>query len=309
MAGVRMRRSITIHAVNRPGAGATRNRAWLAALAAMAFSGVAMADAPLSFSGSGHVVAPVRVEGRDQHLFVVDTGAEASAVYARFAREAGLQLAGQEQIVGQTGAASLPLRRIAHLEVDGRTMGPIVASELPDRADGMVMAGIIGLDVMGGHLVDFDLPSARLALLDGARAEALIATLGPAVSARKVNGGLLAVPVEVNGVIGWGVIDTGARETRINSRFASLAKVEEDGSAASATIYGATNRASTLRPGMARSVAMLGRNLGGTTIRIADLPVFETFGLQDEPAMIIGADYLGRFRLLIDFPTRRVWLR
>lgn len=43
--------------------------------------------------------------------------------------------------------------------------------------------------------------------------------------------------------------------------------------------------------------------------RIADLPVFESFGLQDEPAVIIGADYLGRFRLLIDFPTRRVWLQ
>lgn len=28
-----------------------------------------------------------------------------------------------------------------------------------------------------------------------------------------------------------------------------------------------------------------------------------------EKSMIIGADYLGRFRLLIDFPTRRVWLR
>jgi hypothetical protein len=44
--------------------------------------------------------------------------------------------------------------------------------------------------------------------------------LGSATSARAVNGGLLAVPVKVNGVTGWGVIDTGARETRINTRFA-----------------------------------------------------------------------------------------
>ncbi|MFN3818705.1 retroviral-like aspartic protease family protein [Blastomonas sp.] len=286
-------------------------RGWTvtAGLFGLAVASLVNAQTPLSFSASGHVVAPVRIDGEDQYLFVVDTGAEGSAVYERFAREADLAPAGEEQIVGQTGSASLPLRRITRLEVDRRTFGPIVASELPDRRDGAVMAGIIGLDVMGGHTVDFDLPSARLSLLDGAEAKALIKTLGPAQSARAIIGGLLAVPVEVNGVTGWGVIDTGARETRINTRFATMAKVEEDKGGVAATVHGATNAASSLRPGRARSVRMLGKDLGETSIRIADLPVFESFGLQDEPAMIIGADYLGRFRLVIDFPTRRAWLQ
>lgn len=278
-------------------------------LIGIALASAAFAEAPLSFSASGHVVAPVSIGEEDQYLFVVDTGAEGSAVYARFAQDAKLELAGQEQIVGQTGEASLPLRRIASLKVDGRTIGPIIASELPDRADGAVMAGIIGLDVMGHYLVDFDLPAARLALLDGNEAQAVISSLGPAVSARSVNGGLLGVQVEVNGVTGWGVIDTGARETRINTRFAKLAKVEVDKTAAATTVHGATNSASTLQPGRSRTVRLLGKELGETSIRIADLPVFEAFGIHEEPAMIIGADYLGRFRLVIDFPTRRVWLR
>lgn len=281
----------------------------LSALIALTVTRVAVAETPLSFSASGHVVAPVRIDSGDQYLFVVDTGAEGSAVYSRFAGEAKLEPAGQERITGQTGAASLPLRRIGRLEIDGRTVGPILASELPDRRDGAVMAGIIGLDVMGRYLVDFDLPSARLALLDGAAREALIATLGRPVSARAVSGGLLAAPVEVNGVAGWGVIDTGARETRINAQFAHLAQVEDDGTGVVTTVHGATNAASSLRPGRARAVRLLGRDLGNVPIRIADLPVFETFGLQDEPAMIVGADYLGRFRLVIDFPTSRVWLR
>ena len=286
-----------------------RKLSFISMLFGIAVSGMAVAETPLSFSASGHVVAPIRIDGGDQYIFVVDTGAEGSAVYSRFAREAKLELAGQEQIIGQTGTASLPLRHIARLEIDGKTVGPITASELPDRPDGAVMAGIIGIDVMGGHLVDFDLPSARLTLMSGAKADALIASLGPAVPARTVNGGLLAVPVQVNGFTGWGVIDTGARETRINTRFAHLAKVEKDETGAETTVHGATNKASSLRPGRARTVQMLGRELSDTSIRIADLPVFEAFGLQDEPAMIIGADYLGRFRLLIDFPTRRVWLR
>ena len=279
------------------------------ALLILATDDFAAAEAPLSFSASGHVVAPVRVDDGDQYLFVVDTGAEGSAVYSRFAREAKLEPAGQEQIVGQTGEAALPLRRIARLEVDGRAAGPIIASELPDRADGAAMAGIIGLDVIGRYLVDFDLPSARLSLLDGAQAEALIGSMGPAVRARAVARGLLAIPVEVNGVTGWGVIDTGARETRINTRFAALAKVEDDRAAVAVTVHGATNSAMALRPGRARTVRLGGQSLFEAGVRIADLPVFEAFGLKDEPAMIIGADYLGRFRLVVDFPTRRVWLQ
>lgn len=286
-----------------------RKLSFIAMLFGIAVSKMAVAETPLSFSASGHVVAPIRIDGGDQHIFAVDTGAEGSAVYSRFAREAKLEPAGQEEIVGQTGTASLPLRRIARLEIDGRTVGPITASELPDRPDGAVMAGIIGIDVMGGYLVDFDLPAARLALLSGTDAQALIASLGPAVSARIVNGGLLAVPVQVNGVTGWGVIDTGARETRINTRFALLAKVQKDETGVETTVHGATNNASSLRPGRTRTVQLLGHELTDTAIRIADLPVFEAFGLQDEPAMIIGADYLGRFRLLIDFPSRRVWLQ
>lgn len=268
---------------------------------------MATAAAPLSSSASNHVVVPVRVNGGDEQLFVFDTGAEGSAVYARFAREAALEPAGEEEIVGQTGTASLPLRRIAQIEVDGRAFGPIVASELPDRRDGAVMAGIVGHDIMGRFLVDFDVPAARIELLEGAQAAALIARLGSPVLARPLTGGLLAVPVEVNGVAGWGVLDTGARETRINTRFAEMARVGADEARADLTVRGATDAPHSLRAGRARTVRLLGQDMADAPIRIADLSIFDAFGLGDEPAMIIGADYLGGHRLLIDFPTRRVW--
>ncbi|TXC69152.1 hypothetical protein FSZ31_09525 [Sphingorhabdus soli] len=303
----RMRRSISSSAARKQERNNMQNRTFLAAVVAAAMATAVAAEIPLSFSGSGHVVVPVRINGGDQHLFVFDTGAEGSAVYSRFSSEAKLESAGREEVVGQTGAASLPLRRIARLEVDGRTFGPVVASELPDRPDGAVMAGIIGLDIMGRYLVDFDLSAARLSLLDGVEAEQLIASQGEPVSARILTGGLLAVPVKVNGVAGWGIIDTGARESRINTKFANLAKVKNDDARAAIMVQGATNTSSSLRPGRTRTIRLLGQELSDAPIRIADLPVFDAFGLGDEPAMIIGADYLGHYRLLIDFPTRRVW--
>jgi hypothetical protein len=40
---------------------------------------------------------------------------------------------------------------------------------------------------------------------------------------------------------------------------------------------------------------------------VADLPVFEVFGVADRPAVIFGMDWLDVARLVVDFPLRRVW--
>jgi hypothetical protein len=42
-------------------------------------------------------------------------------------------------------------------------------------------------------------------------------------------------------------------------------------------------------------------------VLVADLPVFETFGVAGRPAMILGLDWLDRTRMVIDFLGRKVW--
>jgi len=44
-------------------------------------------------------------------------------------------------------------------------------------------------------------------------------------------------------------------------------------------------------------------------LKIADLSAFETMGLKDKPAMLLGLDYLKGRVLVIDFPSKLVSVR
>jgi predicted aspartyl protease len=283
-----------------------RSRLCSAIVAATALVAPAAAEIPLSEAPTGHLTAPVEVNG-EPALFVVDTGAEGSAVYQAFARDRHLPASGrQEKVQGQTGAADVTVRTIDRAVLDGWRTNGLHVVELPSRADGVPLAGIIGLDAIGRHVLDFDPTRRRMAVLDAAAGRRLAATLGRPTLARRLRGGLFAVRVRINGVAGWGVIDTGARETRINGRFARQARLRLGTSRD--VVHGATQTALMQRSATARRLTFLGKRLANIQLKVADLPVFRELGLAAGPAMLIGIDRLRAHRLVIDISGSRVWL-
>ena len=262
----------------------------------------AAAEVPIEIAASGHATVPV--EGSfGVRQFVFDTGAEGSAVYADFADEAGLTASGSEKLQGQTGAADVPLVQIASLTLDGVSKSPIEAVKLDSRADGVPLAGIVGLDLFGDRTVDFDLPRKRLALL--AAGDRPIA--GEGMAATPTLGNLLTVPVSIGGVIATAVIDTGARKTRINWKLGTLLGLDPAKLAKGDTIQGATNRAIETGATTVPNVKLGTRTLAEAPVLVADLPVFEAFGVADRPAIILGMDWLTETRMVVDFPARLVW--
>jgi predicted aspartyl protease len=262
----------------------------------------AAAEVPIEIAATGHATVPVQ-GGFGVRQFVFDTGAEGSAVYADFADEAGLKTAGNEQLQGQTGAADVPLVRLEQLALDGVSKTPIDAVKLDRRAVGVPLAGIVGLDLFGDHGVDFDLPRKRLALLPaGARllkSEAIVAT--PTL------GNLLTIPVRIGSATATAVIDTGARKTRINWKLGHLLGIDASKLAKGDTIQGATNKAIETGATRVADVHLGARVLVDAPVLVADLPVFEAFGVAERPAIILGLDWLEATRMVIDFPARLVW--
>jgi predicted aspartyl protease len=266
----------------------------------------AAAEVPVKLA-NGYPMVPVEIAGQ-QHSMVLDTGAEGMAVYPEFAATMRFPAAPGQQLVGQTGAAELPSRTIASLVFDGRRVGPVTATELPSRSDGLRLPGIVGLDVIGARLLDLDIPAGKVSLLEGRAADTLIAGLGTPTRAKRVTGGLLAVPVQLDGVSGWAVIDTGARESRINETFARAARLAAEDRPLT-TVNGATQNPISVRTARVRGARFLGRGRQMTSVRVVNLPVFQTFGFADQPAMLLGIDWLAEHRLLIDFRSGKVWLR
>ncbi len=270
----------------------------------MLAAGPATGEVRIEIAASGHAVVPVE-GGFGVRMFVFDTGAEGSAVYAGFAEEAHLPVVGSEMLQGQTGEANTELVRFDKLTLDGVVKGPIDAVLLEARSDGVPLAGIVGLDVFGDRLVDFDLPRGRLVLRDSG--QQLVS--GQGLAAVPTAGNLLTIPVKIGSITATAVIDTGARKTRINWTLGDLLGIDRATISRGDTISGATNM--EIEAGAAHVTQV---HLGPVILRkapvlVADLPVFEAFGVSGKPAIILGLDWLTETRLVVDFPARLVWFQ
>ena len=260
------------------------------------------AEVPIAIAASDHATVPV--EGSfGTRQFVFDTGAEGSAVYANFAEEAGFKAAGSEQVQGQTGTTDVPLVGLGRLTLDGTTKDGLEAVKLDPRPDGVPLAGIVGLDLFGDRMIDFDLPRKRLALL----APGQRPLKGDGIAATPTTGDLLTIPVRIGPVTATAVIDTGARKTRINWKLGTLLGLDPAKVAKGDTIQGATNTAFETGATRVADVHLGDRILKDAPVLVADLPVFEAFGVADHPAIILGLDWLTETRMVIDFPARLVW--
>ena len=73
------------------------------------------------------------------------------------------------------------------------------------------------------------------------------------------------------------------------------------------TIQGATNTAVETGATKIANVRLGSRVLANAPVLVADLPVFEAFGVANKPAIILGLDWLEETRMVIDFPARQLW--
>lgn len=274
----------------------------LLAIPIMLLAAPAAAEVPIEIAATGHATVPVEgIFGVRQ--FVFDTGAEGSAVYADFADEAGLKASGSERLLGQTGESDVPLVDLGALTLDGVHKQSIQAVRLNPRADGIPLAGIVGLDLFGDRTLDFDLPRGKLALLPaGARP-----IEGEPIEASLTTGDLLTIPVRIGSQVATAVLDTGARKTRINWKLGHLLGIDPNRIAKGDTIQGATNKGVETGATTIADVYLANRHLAEAPVLVADLPVFEAFGVADRPAIILGLDWLEATRMVVDFPARKVW--
>lgn len=265
------------------------------------------AEVPLTIAESGHATVPVEIDGIGVFAFVLDTGAEGSALYSPFEAVHGLPLHIEAtELQGQTGSAPVRLASLPPLTVDGMRAENVTAVVLEPRADGVPLPGIIGLDVFGSSVLDFDLPRGRAQLRPtGSRFAGLDAA--GAVAAATTTGGLLTFPVTIAGVEAVAVLDTGARKTRINWRLGRALGLDAASLGRGDVIQGATNTAVVTSEGTVRQVRFGGVLLESAPVLVADLPIFEVFGVADRPAVIFGMDWLTVTRLVVDFPARRIW--
>lgn len=259
------------------------------------------------------MAASVRVNGRRSLLFVLDTGAERTAIAADLAET--LKLPAERAVVvhGVTSAQPTPTARIERLHFGRRRFDDLIVPVF-DRAM-MGADGLLGLDVLSEFRLSLDLQRRRVALTPSGPAffsiarGSVIPTRLPGGTRTRADesGQLILTNAFADGVPTQSFIDSGGQYS-----IGSMALLEASGGRVSERpipLYGVTGQVINAYAGRLRALRIGRYEMGPTPLLFADLHAFDTLGLGGQPAMLIGADILYRFRRVdLDYGARRIGL-
>jgi predicted aspartyl protease len=258
----------------------------------------------------GRVLAPVEVNGQGSFRFIVDTGANRSAVSPRLVATLGLETVPDARIDvhGVTGSAELPaidIERLRAGEIDlGRVRAPVLSDSVFAGAD-----GILGVDGLQGSRIEVDFVNDRVSISrsTGRRAPSGFMT----VPASLQLGGLLLVDGSIAGGKVKVIIDTGAAHTLGNVPLRDyLMQRGAERQAADATVIGATPATLEGITFIAPRISLGRTKLRNLPVTFGDMHVFRVWGLEHEPALLIGMDLLGTLeQFIVDYGRHEFQLK
>lgn len=269
-----------------------------------------------SFDPRLRMLGPVRVEGRGPFQFVVDTGANRSVVSLELARELGLSIAGEVELHGIAGVERVPTAHVGRFDVAGILTRGLAMPVLPRWRLGA--DGLLGLDALAGRMVELDFRRRRV-LLKRSRVRAAGSSRltpdsrqpGAIVPARYRFGQLTIVLARAGNAPVTAFIDSGSQVTVGNSalqRAVATGRLAVPGAGRIVPIYSVTSQVAYGRFEVVRLLTFGGdARLRNLPVVFSDLHTFRLWGLEDTPALLIGADTLSAFsQVTLDFGRREV---
>lgn len=306
--------------LEKPTIAVAAGRPWLAMLlvllapgmpAAQASEGVesSLYAAPTKPDRVGRMLAAVEVNGSGPYRFIIDLGANRSALSSRLAEQLGLATLGGEtvEVHGVTGSAVVPMAQVDELRVGTLVLldqaMPILAGAVFADAD-----GILGVDELQQSRIEVDFRNDRVRIGASDRRRAPHGYL--TVPARTMYQGLLLVAGRVGDVPTNVVIDTGAQYTIGNQALkeALLRRLRNHrpGSVVTGATPGTIGGSTSFTPGIKIGEA----SLSNVPVTFSDLHVFKLWGLADEPALIVGMDVLGTLqKFVVDYGRREFQIK
>lgn len=261
---------------------------------------------PTTLDRAGRIVAPVQINGAGPFRFILDTGANRSALSAATAEKLGLEADENSTVSvhGITGSAVLPV-----VQVDEFRAGDLVFERqrlpvLPSAVFGGV-DGILGIDALQFARVEVDFERDRVTIRRSSGARAPAGYL--VVPARLKHGGLLLVNGRVGKVPVKAILDTGAERSLGNEalRQALFLRERDPREGVATTVIGATPQLAEGTSFVTPAIAIGGARLTNLTVTFSDLHVFKVWSLLDEPALLIGMDLLGTMQhFVVDYRRR-----
>lgn len=263
---------------------------------------------PTRLDHVGRIVVPVMIDGKGPFRFIVDTGASSSTISPRAAIALGLDPAQQTTMVvnGITGTQQVPSVAIGRLVagdiVIEDTRLPVIWAPLMAGAD-----GILGVAGFRKEVVFVDFQRNRVVISRSVPASDRVGY--EKVPARVLGDGLMAVDGRINGIPVRAIIDTGSERSLGNIALREALEGQRNGMKSKFTdVYGATTDIAAGEVRRVPTITLGPVNISEASVVFGDFHIFDVWGMNDRPAVIIGMDVLGTATSLgIDFRRSEVY--
>ena len=246
----------------------------------------------------------VLLNGRGPYRFIVDSGADTSAVGLRIARSLELPLGTPAILNGMTSRNIVDRVKVGQLTVGPTTITDL---ELPAlREADLGGDGMIGIDALAKQRLMLDFEDRVIKVEDPRQPEQHFPG-EIVIIARRQHGQLILTHVRAAGLALDAVIDTGSEITIGNLALRDKLLRGNRDKFVTVPVTGVTGATMDLQLAKIGELQLGPVLLQDVPMAFADVPPFKMFGLEDEPALLLGTDILDTFRRVsLDFRARKV---
>ncbi|HWI85995.1 MAG TPA: aspartyl protease family protein, partial [Sphingomonas sp.] len=254
---------------------------------------------------NSRILIRVLIDGKGPFRFFVDSGADRSVIGEALAFRLGLPAGPNVLLHSTSSAREIRTAKIDSLSVGGSVIRDIAAPALPERflgADGM-----LGIDALTDQRLTIDFDAKSITVQDTHRPEPAVGRDEVVITARRRKGQLILTQAYAGTPVA-AVIDTGTEITVGNDALRErLMRHRRRFPLIKTTLMSVTGDETPADLISVPEIRIGDLTLRDVTIAFADVPPFKLFGLDKEPAILLGTDILQSFRRVsLDFRRRKV---
>jgi predicted aspartyl protease len=251
------------------------------------------------------MTVPVRLSGTGPYRFLVDTGADKTAISRQLAGRLNLVSGTATQVHSVIGVSTVSTANVPSLELARKDVN-IQDAPLLDSAN-MGADGILGVDSLSSQRVMFDFAGQTMSIVPSRSADAAKERGSIVVQARRKKGRLLMTDATANGRAVVVVVDTGAQvcignealRQKLTARNISdpLQKVQL------LSVTGETLSGDYM---FVKELVIGGITLKDLAVVFTDAHAFHQLDLDKKPALLLGMNAMRAFKKVsIDFANRK----
>lgn len=251
------------------------------------------------------MTVPVKLGGAGPYRFLVDTGADRTAVSRDIVARLKLVSAGGVQLHSISGVSSVGTARIDNVQVTRTPEQSIDAAVL--ESSNMGADGILGVDLLHSQRVVFDFENKTMSIVPAGTPDRGYEPDAIVVRARKKNGRLIVTDAVANGEPLTIVLDTGSQVSvgnlALRRRLLGRSLIDLDKSVELESVTGSKIVGDYM---FVRDITIGGIGLTNLAVVFTDAHTFKQLGLEGKPALLLGMNAIRAFKKVsIDFANRK----